>query len=153
MALIRSPEVRDIARIMVIEEECFESPWTLSSFYVLLRHHGRIKDKDGEIRMSIIELERKVTGYIVWEYDSKKKEGHVLNIAIKREKQRRGHGAQLMNYVLDTLENMGAKSSFLEVRESNLSARRFYETFGMVPVDRVEGYYGNEDAIVYRKEF
>jgi ribosomal protein S18 acetylase RimI-like enzyme len=45
----------------------------------------------------------------------------------------------------------GAEEIFLEVRESNLAARRLYETSGFSESGRRQSYYQQpqEDAIVY----
>jgi len=46
----------------------------------------------------------------------------------------------------------GAESIFLEVRESNLAARSFYQDSAFVESGRRKGYYSDpqEDAVVYR---
>jgi ribosomal-protein-alanine N-acetyltransferase len=138
---------------MRIEEECFEAPWTVSSFYVLLRHRGRFGDTQGEIVMVVLEYHDKLSGYIVWEFDAQEQEGHILNIAVEKKNQRRGFGRELMNYAWTHLKRMHAKSCFLEVREMNTVAREFYESLGMIPVDRIERYYGNDDALIYQISF
>ncbi len=149
MALLRKPRLRDITNIMRIEDECFESPWTASSFYVLLRYNGRFGDSQGEIVMMVLENQSTLIGYIVWEYDFQEREGHILNIAVKKDEQRKGFGRKLMEHALDHLRGINAASCFLEVRESNSTARRLYASMGMIPVDRVDRYYGNEDAVIY----
>jgi ribosomal-protein-alanine N-acetyltransferase len=47
---------------------------------------------------------------------------------------------------------LGARAVYLEVRESNLAARRLYAAEGFVPVGRRPRYYRRptEDAIVLR---
>ena len=45
------------------------------------------------------------------------------------------------------------KTCELEVRESNQRARNLYSRAGMIAVNRVEGYYDVEDAIIYAIEF
>lgn len=79
-------------------------------------------------------------------------ESEILRIGVLPEKQRR-HGAALL---LDTLYHQGRRAGvrvlFLEVRASNLPARRLYERAGFSVIGVRKAYYRNptEDAILYR---
>lgn len=79
-------------------------------------------------------------------------EGHVLNLCVAHSWQRQGVGRQLLNHLHRQLGQEGAKRIFLEVRESNVPARRLYESFGYQPVGIRKGYYpkagGRENALV-----
>ncbi len=149
MVVIRSIGLRDVKKIMRIEEECFDIPWPQSTFLMLALRGGRMEDKDGYVVMVVCEYEENITGYAVWEYEKKSREGHLLNIAITKKYQRQGFGKLLAKYVLADLKESSAKRCILEVRESNLPARRFYEMLGMHPIGRSTMYYETEDAIIY----
>jgi ribosomal-protein-alanine N-acetyltransferase len=59
-----------------------------------------------------------------------------------------------MRALLDQAERAVASKIFLEVRESNLPARRLYEKHGFHETGRRRGYYQNpaEDAILYVRD-
>lgn len=57
-----------------------------------------------------------------------------------------------MEALLDEARQNG-EAVFLEVRESNMAARRLYEKLGFAETGRRRGYYANppEDAVLYSK--
>jgi ribosomal-protein-alanine N-acetyltransferase len=57
---------------------------------------------------------------------------------------------QLFDHAIDWMKDGEIESVFLEVRENNQPAIRLYEKMGMTASDRVRGYYGDIDAIIYR---
>jgi ribosomal-protein-alanine acetyltransferase len=82
-------------------------------------------------------------------------EWEIENIVIADPARRRGLASRLLTHVLNVEGAKGAESIFLEVRESNLAARRLYEKWSFVESGRRKQYYHapQEDAIVYRREF
>jgi [ribosomal protein S18]-alanine N-acetyltransferase len=81
-------------------------------------------------------------------------EVEVLNLAVKPEFRRSGHGASLLRAALQAFQHQHLTHVFLEVRESNASAIAFYRKHGFVPIDRRKGYYHDprEDAVVMEKK-
>jgi [ribosomal protein S18]-alanine N-acetyltransferase len=79
-------------------------------------------------------------------------EWEIENIAVAGSARRRGLGTRLLAEFLDLARRRGADTVFLEVRESNLAARRLYEKWAFVESGRRKRYYREpeEDAIVYR---
>jgi ribosomal-protein-alanine N-acetyltransferase len=77
-------------------------------------------------------------------------EAHVATIATDPEYRRQGIGKRLLAYALLHLIRDGARSSFLEVRESNLAAQEMYRKFGYEVTGRRRRYYrdNDEDAIL-----
>jgi len=82
-------------------------------------------------------------------------EWEIENIAITGPARRRGLGTRLLGEFLNTARGQGGQSVFLEVRESNLAARRLYEKWAFLESGRRAGYYRapEEDAITYRLDF
>jgi [ribosomal protein S18]-alanine N-acetyltransferase len=76
-------------------------------------------------------------------------EREILNVAVDPEVRRRGIGEALIRRELDC----GAHAWFLEVRQSNETARRLYGRLGFIEASRRRGYYDSprEDAIVMTK--
>ena len=77
-------------------------------------------------------------------------EWEIENVVVAREKRKRGIGIQLIQEVLLKAQSAGATSVLLEVRESNLAARRLYEKLGFSQQGRRSNYYHNpeEDALL-----
>ncbi len=78
-------------------------------------------------------------------------ESHLLNLTIKPENQGGGLGRYLLTHLMQRARERQAEVAFLEVRESNASAIRLYESFGFNEIGRRRNYYpavgGREDAL------
>jgi ribosomal-protein-alanine N-acetyltransferase len=81
-------------------------------------------------------------------------EAHVATIATDPEYRRQGIGKRLLAHALRQMIRDGARSSFLEVRESNLAAQEMYRKFGFGVTGRRRRYYrdNDEDAILMSLE-
>ena len=79
-------------------------------------------------------------------------EWELENIAVAPAFQRHGIAGELLRVLLDHVRRSGASTVFLEVRESNVAARRFYERHGFSEIGRRRQYYHSpgEDAVIYR---
>ena len=77
-------------------------------------------------------------------------EWEIENVAVAREKRRRGIGIKIIMALLQEARAAGATSVLLEARESNLAARRLYEKLGFSQQGRRNSYYKNpeEDALL-----
>ena len=75
-------------------------------------------------------------------------EWEILNLAVTPGARRQGVGRQLLSDAL----SLRRGDFYLEVRESNAAARRFYESFGFELVTERLRYYSNpqESAIVMK---
>jgi len=148
--VIRPVKLDDVVMVSEIEEASFPDPWDRAIFEEMASHSGTVKTRSGEsVLMCVMEEEGRVTGYVVWQQAGRGSIGTVLNIAVKRECRRRGHGRFLMAHTIEAMRRSGLRVCRLEARESNMAARLLYESLGMTPAGRRPGYYGNEDAIVY----
>ena len=77
-------------------------------------------------------------------------EAHITTFAIHPDWRRRRLGERLLLALLDVALDRRAAEATLEVRLSNLAARRLYEKFGFRPVGIRPRYYSdnNEDALI-----
>ncbi len=75
-------------------------------------------------------------------------ESELLNLAVAPEWRRRGIGRRL----IESLHALRPGALFLEVRESNQAARKFYDVLGFQEVGRRTGYYvsPSESAVVMK---
>jgi len=81
-------------------------------------------------------------------------EAHITTFAVAPGWRRRGIGERLLLAILDVAIERRAADATLEVRLSNLPARRLYEKYGFQPVGLRPRYYSddNEDALIMTTE-
>jgi [ribosomal protein S18]-alanine N-acetyltransferase len=140
---IRPAIEADLDAIHAIECESFGDPWARETFRNLLDHTpGRMEVAVGAAGALI--------GYAVAWYAAD--EAEIANIAVAPDARRQGVGALLLNRILQSAATFGARTVFLEVRESNLDARKLYGARGFGIVGRRKQYYRhpNEDALIMR---
>ena len=68
-------------------------------------------------------------------------EGELLNIAVEEEYRRQGAAQRLFDSLKECFISKGAEKIFLEVREKNTPAVRFYEKNGFEQVGLRKNYY------------
>jgi ribosomal-protein-alanine N-acetyltransferase len=139
--VFRRMEMKDVSQVYKIERQLFPNPWPKKCF---------INDiEDIEISYPyVVEKNKKVIGYIVcWYYAY---ELHIGNIAVLDDHQGTGVGRYLLNKIFELITDY--KTSYLEVRESNIRAINLYKKFGFEPFYLRYKYYSNgENAIVMVK--
>jgi [ribosomal protein S18]-alanine N-acetyltransferase len=142
---VRAAEERDLAAIHAIECASFGDPWSLEGFRDLI-DHPRAKMEVAH------ESNGEVLGYAVAWYVAD--ESEIANIAVAPSARRRGVGALLLDRILRAAAAFGAKTVFLEVRESNDEARQLYASRGFEIAGRRIKYYKkpDEDALIMRRK-
>jgi ribosomal-protein-alanine N-acetyltransferase len=77
-------------------------------------------------------------------------EAHIITFAVHPSWRRQRLGERLLLAMLDVSIDAGAREATLEVRLSNLPARRLYEKYGFRPVGLRPRYYSDngEDALI-----
>ena len=77
-------------------------------------------------------------------------EWEIENVVVTRERRNQGIGMKIIRELLLKAQAAGATSVLLEVRESNLAARRLYEKVGFSTQGRRRNYYRDpeEDALL-----
>jgi ribosomal-protein-alanine N-acetyltransferase len=145
---IRLATAADIPAMMMLEKHAATAAhWSEEQYRTALS--SEVPSRVG----LIVEDEAGVQGFIVGRgLDA---EWEIENIAVAGPTRRRGLGTRLLGEFLDLARGRGALAVFLEVRESNLAARRLYEKAAFVESGRRKRYYREpeEDAIVFRLEF
>ncbi|MFI5246788.1 MAG: ribosomal protein S18-alanine N-acetyltransferase [Gemmatimonadales bacterium] len=140
---IRPAVKADLDAIHAIERESFGDPWSHETFRNLLdRAPGTMEVAVGAAGALI--------GYAVAWYAAD--EAEIANIAVAPNARRKGVGALLLDRLLQSAATFGARTVFLEVRESNLEARKLYDARGFGIVGRRKQYYRqpDEDALIMR---
>jgi ribosomal-protein-alanine N-acetyltransferase len=79
---------------------------------------------------------------------------HVNTMVVDYPFRRRGLGLLLMHHVLADAARSGVRRATLEVRESNVAARRLYERLGFTVTAKRPDYYTDpdEDALILWRE-
>lgn len=108
----------------------FSDPWSANDFVECL---------SAGVPLLVAVSGADVAGYIVARAVAD--EGEILNLAVSERFQRRGVGRALALAALSTLGARGAKTVYLEVRESNGAARRLYQGLGFEILARRGKYY------------
>ena len=141
---IRPAALADAPALVAIERRSFGDPWSEASFREALDSASTF--------VLVAETSRGVSGYLVGREAGGA--GEVLNLAIAPEFRRRGVGEALLEAGLVAFRQSRVEEVFLEVRESNTSARALYARHGFRPVGQRSAYYRNpkEDALVLRLE-
>ena len=142
---IRRATLADIPALMGLEKHAATAAhWSLQQYETAFSGEAParvvlILEEDARVRAFI-------AGRVIGE------EWEIENIAVVGPARRRGLGTRLLGEFVDLARGGGAEAVFLEVRESNLAARRLYEKRAFVEGGRRKCYYREpeEDAIVYR---
>jgi ribosomal-protein-alanine N-acetyltransferase len=135
----------DLEAVQAIERASFSSPWPPNAYrseletnrlasYLVARHGDRVVGYGGMWLMV--------------------DEAHITTFAIHPAWRRRRIGERLLLAFLDIAIDRSAHEATLEVRLSNLAARRLYEKYGFRPVGLRPRYYSddNEDALIMTTE-
>jgi ribosomal-protein-alanine N-acetyltransferase len=79
-------------------------------------------------------------------------ESHLLNICVRPESQHQGLGKKLLSHLIAIARRHNAEVIFLEVRPSNVAARRLYAAADFNELGNRRDYYpageGREDALI-----
>jgi ribosomal-protein-alanine N-acetyltransferase len=142
--LIRDMGFDDVASVAQLERRSYAFPWSDAIFRDCLR---------AGYYCCVAQLDHIVMGYAIM--SSGAGEAHVLNLCVAQEYRCRGIGTQLLGHLMEFSRGLGVSDVFLEVRPSNTTAIRLYQSLGFSQIGVRRGYYqaadGREDAVVLRR--
>lgn len=131
--------------VLIVERLSFRIPWSKASFL------DELTKNDLSVYL-IARVNGKIAGYIgMWKVLD---EGHITNIAVHPEYRRNGIGSTLLEKLIELAVSQSIKRMTLEVRKSNMYARKLYEKYGFFDGGFRKAYYAdnNEDAVIMWKE-
>jgi ribosomal-protein-alanine N-acetyltransferase len=133
--------VGDLAAVHAIERASFRSPWPPDAY-----RNDLESNRLAQYLVARVGDEVAAYGGMWLMID----EGHIITFAVDPAWRRQKVGERLLLAFLDLARDRGAHEATLEVRLSNLPARRLYEKFGFRPVGLRPHYYSddNEDALI-----
>ena len=135
----------DLGAVQAIERASFTTPWPA--------HAYRSELETNRLAHYIVaRVGDEVAAYAgMWLMVD---EAHITTFAVAPKWRRRRIGERLLLAMLDLAGERYAREATLEVRLSNLAARRLYEKYGFRPVGLRPRYYSddNEDALIMTTE-
>lgn len=143
---IRAMRLEDLPAVQSIDRLSFTLPWPESSFRYELLENPRSLLRVAEVQQ-LDERWLVVGEIIVWLIMD---EAHIATIAVHPDYRGSGIAKQLLVDVLKESIKMGIRQATLEVRASNLIARKLYHRFGFRVVGSRPHYYkdNDEDALI-----
>ncbi len=150
--LDRVPELRiramteaDVPAVIAVERAAYQFPWSDTIFRDCVRVGYLCR---------VVEIKAQIIGYGVMSMGAG--EAHVLNLCVRPEHRSCGVGRRMLEHLLDRARTAQMRDVFLEVRPSNITAIRLYQSLGFQPIGVRRGYYqavgGREDAAVLKLE-
>ncbi len=135
----------DLPTVQAIEKASFSSPWPPHAYRTELETNRLAS-------YLVVRAEDAVVAYAgMWLMVD---EAHVTTFAVHPAWRRRRIGERLLLALLHLAIAHHAREATLEVRLSNLAARRLYEKYGFRPVGLRPRYYSDnhEDALIMTTE-
>ncbi len=143
--VIEPMRVDDLATVHEIERLSFTTPWPAHAYRTEL-------ETNRLAHYLVARVGERVVAYAgMWLMID---EAHITTFAVDPRWRRRRVGERLLLALLDLAVDRHAQEATLEVRLSNLAARRLYEKYGFRPVGLRPRYYSddNEDALIMTTE-
>jgi len=144
-AVLRAAEPGDLGGVTSLERIAFADPWSRRAFADLIGNPAVLfVVADSSDATGPAEL----LGYVVAWFAAD--ESEIGNLAVAPRARGRGVGGALLDAALAEAVRRGAAMTYLEVRESNVAARRLYASRGFAELGRRRKYYHHptEDALV-----
>jgi ribosomal-protein-alanine N-acetyltransferase len=142
---IEAMRIEDLPAVQAIEQASFTTPWPPHAYRSEL-------ETNRLARYLVVRAGDEIVGYGgIWLMVD---EAHITTFAIHPAWRRRRLGERLLLALLDVAQERHAREATLEVRLSNLGARRLYEKYGFRPVGLRPNYYSDdrEDALIMTTE-
>ena len=131
----------DLPAVHAIERASFDSPWPADAYRSELETNRLAQYLVASVDDAIVAYSG------MWLMVD---EAHIITFAVHPDWRRQRIGERLLLALIDVARDAGAHEATLEVRLSNLPARRLYEKFGFRPVGLRPHYYSDngEDALI-----
>jgi [ribosomal protein S18]-alanine N-acetyltransferase len=142
---IAAMQIADLDVVQAIERASFSSPWPPNAYRSEL-------ETNRLANYLVARVDGEIVGYGgMWLMVD---EAHITTFAVHPAWRRQRIGERLLIAFLDLAVERRAHEATLEVRLSNLAARRLYEKYGFRPVGLRPRYYSddNEDALIMTTE-
>lgn len=140
--MIRLWERADLKKIASMHSACFIDAWSfemLNGSFDGDNFYGALVEDKGEILATVC--------YLVTFEDAE-----MLSVVTKTSERGKGYAEKLLRFAETDLKKAGVNAVFLEVREGNMPAINLYKKAGFNEISKRKNYYGDETAIIMKKE-
>lgn len=128
-------------RVLQIEDESFEFPWSREDFLACLRQRNCVG--------MVAELpDKRIAAFMIYELERGCIE--LLSLAVGTEYRRGGIGSQLIAKLISKLGTAGKSAISTYVRETNLAAQLFFRDRGFLATEIERNFYANNPEDAYR---
>ena len=136
-------QAKDCLQVAKIEEESFSMPWSVQAFQDTLEMKN--------YRYFVAEQDDEVLGYCGFTFVLE--EAEIPNVCVKSSARRQGIVKQLMCFLEEEAKYLGITILYLEVRQSNITARQLYSSLGFKEDGIRKNFYElpKEDAVLMHK--
>lgn len=136
----------DLDGVLAIEEASFNNPTTREWY------EGELKRPEVCFIYVLRTNAHPVAGFCAFWLVAE--QAHINNLAVLPELRGQGLGTQLLAAITEEAAHLGAALLTLEVRQSNIPARRLYERAGFYQEGVRKNYYTNpiEDALILSRK-
>lgn len=144
MFCIRKMREEDLADVARLEREIFSDPWSENAIRESM-------EQPQTLLLSAL-ADGVLVGYLIVYYVLE--DGEIARIAVESDSRRKGVASCLLKELAFICTDNGVNKLLLDVRESNESAKAFYEKKGFVLDGVRKNYYTNptENAILMSLE-
>lgn len=130
-------------QLCVVEQVCFHGSWTEGTLLSELNNPLNV--------LAAVERNGIIAGFALGRVVVD--EGELYQIGVLPEYRRQGIAQRLLAELHEKMRQRGAVCCFLEVRSRNSGAIALYEKSGYSRISVRRGYYDDDDAVIYRREF
>ena len=139
---IRTITEQDAEQVFLLEQRCFQDPWSEQLIRDAFYCHG------GEA--AGVFVDNRLCGYYF--SGSVLDEGELMNLCVDETFRRHGYARSLLCHMEGKMQAKGVHCIYLEVRKKNTPARMLYLSQGYEEVGIRRGYYGDDDAVLMKKQ-
>ena len=130
----------DLAKTLSdLEDEIFSTSW--DPIWI------REKINNEQVIYWIKQKKKEAVGYLAIQFSGNDVE--ILGLGVLKEHRRKGYAFELMTSMMDYFEQSSYKKIFLEVKDSNIKAKRLYSDFKFNRTGTHLNFYKDEDAAIY----
>ena len=135
-AIVREFRLEDADAVVALAAQSLEAAnWSKESYVKFASEAGSL--------VLVLEADGQIQGFLLGRLAADQAE--LLNLAVVASQRRHGSGTALLAKAIQEWRPRGAKTVYLEVRESNTGAIAFYEKHGFAKMGLRKGYYRDPD--------
>ena len=138
---IRTIDASHIGNLIRIAESANLSHWSAQSYLEELKNPASVMlrlESDANSTIGFI-VGRTISAGV----DSSTTDAEIYNVAVVESEQQKGYGQLLLDSFVGNCQDRGVVHVWLEVRESNQKAIRFYERSGFIRVQTRNHFYND----------